>query len=169
MFRITRTVAAITVALGAVSLTHCSSGDPLAAGAASGGEGGMADDVSCVGDSRVDTYAAKLDKPGTRGVLSFELTSSEPAPPAKGSNTFELRILDADGVAVQGELSIALDMPDHGHGTSVTPVITFDAASGVYTIAPVYLFMPGVWRIALDFDADPDVTDHALFFFCIEG
>src|SRR5690349_4423549 len=165
MLRISRTVAMLATAMGAASLTHCSSDDSPdgAAGAATGGEGGVEGDVSCVGDSRVDTYTAKLEKPGTRGVLSFELTSSEPAPPAKGSNTFELYVLDADGVPVEGELGIALDMPDHGHGTSVTPVVSFAAASGLYTITPVYLFMPGVWRVALDFTADGDVSDHTEF------
>ena len=171
MFRISRTVAMIAAAMGAASLTHCSSDDPPdgPAGAARGGEGGVEGDVSCVGDPRVDVYTAKLEKAGTRGVMTFELTSSEPAPPAKGSNTFELHVLDADGVPVEGELGIALDMPDHGHGTSVTPIISFDAASGLYTITPLYLFMPGVWRVALDFTADGDISDRTEFFFCIEG
>lgn len=138
-----------------------------------GGEGGaLAGEVSCTGDARVDTYTAKLAKPGESGVLDFELTESDPAPPAKGQNTWTLTIKDADGNAMTGTLAVDLFMPDHGHGTSVPPVVSFDDASGSYTVKPVYLFMPGVWRITLEYYADPadkKPLDQVAFFFCIEG
>jgi hypothetical protein len=169
MFRSTSTAVTIASVLTAVSLTHCTGDDGGEHGPNHGGEGGYAGDVSCVDDERVDTYTAKLLKPGTRGVLSFELTSSEPAPPAKGSNAFSVRILDEDGAALEGELGIALDMPDHGHGTSVTPVVSFDPPSGIFTLAPVHLFMPGVWRVELDFRVEGSEVDRAVFHFCIEG
>jgi hypothetical protein len=168
MFRITSSVAMLAVTMAAASLVHCAS-DHGGEHPQNHGEGGFEGDVSCVDDERVDTYTARLERPGARGVLSFELTSSEPAPPAKGSNAFEVRILDEAGAALEGELGIALDMPDHGHGTSVTPVVTFDAPSGRYTLAPVYLFMPGVWRVALDFRVAGSEVDRAVFYFCIEG
>ncbi len=138
-----------------------------------GAEGGaFSGDVSCSDDARVDTYTAKLVKPGDNGVLAFELTESDPAPPAKGANTWTLTITDAGGAAMSGTLAVELFMPDHGHGTSVPPVVSFDAASGSYTVKPVYLFMPGVWRITLDYYADPadeKPVDAATFYFCIEG
>jgi hypothetical protein len=138
-----------------------------------GGEGGaFSGDVSCSDDARVDTYTAKLTKPGENGLLGFELTESDPAPPAKGANTWTLTITDADGNAMSGTLAVELFMPDHGHGTSVPPVVSFDAASGTYTVKPVYLFMPGVWRITLDYYADPaggKPVDAASFYFCVEG
>ena len=68
---------------------------------------------------------------------------------------------------------MSLTMPDHGHGTPVTPVISFDAATGEYTVTPLYLFMAGVWRIQFEAYADEAdgavPLDRARLFFCIEG
>jgi hypothetical protein len=172
-----RAIGLLALALTLASLTRCASGGASEGSGGSGGssinlggEGGALDgEVSCTDDSRVDTYTANLVRPGARSVLSFDLVSSEPAPPARGRNTFELRVTDADGASVAGELGVELDMPDHGHGTSVVPVVTFDDAAGVYTITPLYLFMPGVWRIELELSVDGDALDRAEYFFCIEG
>jgi hypothetical protein len=166
MFRVPRPAAAVLLALAALGLTHCGSDD---APGGSGGTSGHQGDVSCVDDSRVDTYTAKLEKPGLRGMFSFELTSSEPAPPAKGANRFEVRVFGAGGEPLEGELALELEMPDHGHGTSVAPVVSFDAASRSYTIEPVQLFMPGVWRVGLELVTPDTALDRAEFFFCIEG
>jgi hypothetical protein len=168
--------AACAVAGAALASAGCAS-DP--GGAAGSGGSSAADSsfggesVSCLDDPRVDTYTASLQKEGARGVLTFELVSSEPAPPAKGPNTFELVVTGADGVPLSGNLGVELLMPDHGHGTQVPPVVTFDAESSSYDVRPVYLFMPGVWRVELDYYGDAPVdaepVDHATFFFCIEG
>jgi hypothetical protein len=138
---------------------------------ASTSAGGLSGDVSCVSDSRVDTYVAGLTREGERGMLSFRLDSSDPAPPAKGGNTFEVSIFDAEGMSVTGDLRVELVMPDHGHGTQVEPVVSYDEATERFTIAPVYLFMAGVWRVTLALAAgDPSkVVDRADFYFCIEG
>jgi hypothetical protein len=50
--------------------------------------------------------------------------------------------------------------------------VTFDESTDQYVIVPVYLFMPGVWRVELDYYTDASDThtlDEAVFFFCIEG
>jgi hypothetical protein len=169
-------VAVLAVSGAAAANAGCASDAPAAAG--SGGSNALdssfgGDSVSCVDDPRVDTYTAKLEKPGARGLLDFELVASDPAPPAKGPNTFELSVKDADGMPLSGNLGVELLMPDHGHGTQVPPVVTFDADSNEYDIDPVYLFMPGVWRVELDYygDAplDSEPVDRATYFFCIEG
>lgn len=130
-------------------------------------------EVSCQDDSRVDGYVAGLEKPGSLGMLSFRLVESDPAPPAKGSNTFSLQVLDARGGWATADLGVDLIMPDHGHGTSVVPKIAFDPATHSFTIAPLYLFMAGVWRIdftAYEDAADPSTKlDQVSFFFCVEG
>ncbi len=130
-------------------------------------------EVSCVDDPRVDAYTANLKKPGQKGVYTFQLSQSDPAPPAKGTNAFVLKITDADGKAAGGVLNVSLKMPDHGHGTSAVPIVTFDSATSSYTVTPLYLFMAGVWRIQFDaYVGDPDAgpaTDSVAFFFCIEG
>jgi hypothetical protein len=166
---IRRTAASLVLfALGA----GCSDSKPHATPPANDGAGGLSGDVSCATDERVDTYTAGLRKEGESDVLSFAIVTSEPAPPAKGSNAFEVEVADSDGAAQAGDLRVSLFMPDHGHGTSVTPVVTYDEDTGRFTLTPLYLFMAGVWRITFEFRADPDAKaplDRATFFFCIEG
>jgi len=146
--------------------------------------------VECSSKPNVDTYAAGLQKPGVAGQLVFELVSSAPAPPARGNNTFVVKVHSADGAALSGELSAKLDMPEHGHPTTVQPTITFDPDRGVYTLDPMYLFMVGLWRITFTFRSNPsdadgmpdadaantagapnsvmNVSDSGVFYFCVE-
>jgi hypothetical protein len=128
--------------------------------------------VSCEQDPRVDAYQ-DLTRAGDLGALSFRLAQAEPAPPAKGNNTFHLDITDASGAPMAGSLKVDLKMPDHGHGTSVKPSVSFDPATGEWTIDPLYLFMPGVWRIQLEaYDGSASAgapLDRTALFFCIEG
>jgi hypothetical protein len=158
------------------SLSACS-GDPTPAGEGDGlvGEDGQPlpdGTVACSEDPRLDDYVA-LDKHGELGVLSFRLSTVQPAPPAKGNNTFQLEINDADGAPVDGDLHVDLKMPDHGHGTSVKPAIDFDPQTEQYTVSPLYLFMPGVWRIQLEAYAGSATgatpLDRTALYFCIQG
>ncbi len=170
--------------LALVALAACGShgGTGVTSSSATGADASndttVADDalvgeVSCTDDSRVDHYTANLKKAGQKGVYTFQLSQSDPAPPAKGSNAFVLKITGADGMALGGEMRVSLKMPDHGHGTSVKPEVTFDSSTSSYSVTPLYLFMAGVWRIQFDaYAADPDAgppTDTAVFFFCVEG
>jgi hypothetical protein len=161
--------AAFGVALWA-ALGACSgdSSDPDAAAKS----GDLQGTVSCEQDPRVDAYQG-LAKAGDLGVLSFRLAQVEPAPPAKGNNTFHLDITDASGTPVEGALKVDLKMPDHGHGTSVKPNVSFDPATNEWTLEPLYLFMPGVWRIQLEAYDGAAITgaplDRTALFFCIEG
>lgn len=130
-------------------------------------------EASCASDPRVDAYVPNLDKEGKLGVLSFRLVRSEPAPPAKGDNTLTLLIVDADGAPVDGELTVGLTMPDHGHGSMLEPTVSYDADSGFRTVTPVNLFMAGVWLVQLELYSgaadEGDLLDRAEFYFCIEG
>ena len=136
--------------------------------------------VSCLSDSRVDTYGNEgtgdLEKPGERAVLSFRFFDLEPSPPAKGNNTFHVQLEKPNGDLVEGGLGVDLRMPDHGHGTSVEPVVTPDPALRTFTVTPLNLFMPGVWRLEFEaFDAaagdssPADIIDRVALHFCIEG
>jgi len=143
---------------------------PVDAGDTAIGAGGLTGDVTCAADARVDLYVAGLTAEGERGELAFRIDSSEPAPPAKGGNTWEVSVLDADGSPMLGRLDLALDMPDHGHGSQVDPEVTYDEDTGRFTITPLYLFMAGVWRIELTLVSDAEkVVDRGTFYFCIEG
>ncbi|HWO07903.1 MAG TPA: FixH family protein [Polyangiaceae bacterium] len=134
--------------------------------------------VSCTQDPRLDAYAGSLDKAGELGTLLFRFSDFNPTLPSRGNNTFHVQLLDAEGAPVGGAaspgavtLGVDLLMPDHGHGTSVEPVVSFDAGTGRYTLTPLYLFMPGVWRVQLE--AEPSgggaTLDRVALHLCIEG
>jgi hypothetical protein len=128
--------------------------------------------VSCEQDPRVDTFAANLTKKSPSGALTATLLSATPAPPALMSNSWTVKLTDATGTAITGAtLSIVPFMPDHGHGTSIVAQVT-SGADGSYTLDPLYLFMPGVWRITIGVMPDagaPAPDDEVQYFFCIEG
>jgi len=127
--------------------------------------------VSCANDPRVDTYTANMTKASKSGAVKVTLVASDPAPPAIQTNKWTIKVTDANGAAIPGAtIAVAPFMPDHGHPTSVKPVITANA-DGTYRIDPLYLFMPGVWRITISVGtgADAGATEDVAFFFCIQG
>jgi hypothetical protein len=134
--------------------------------------------VECAAEAGVDNYAPGLTKLGTNGELTFTLVSSTPAPPALDDNTFLVQVSGPDGTPLAGELSAVLDMPEHGHTSPKTPVITFDAASGSFSLDPMYFFMVGLWRITLTFEPAASGAagagdaagspDSAVFQFCVD-
>jgi hypothetical protein len=174
--------------LGAISLGAlggCSSSSATAAAADSSGGasstaglGGPSGTVECATEAGVDSYAPGLSKLGANGALTFTLASSTPAPPALDDNVFVVQVTDLDGNPLEGELSAVLDMPDHGHNSPKTPVITFDAGSGTFSLDPMYFFMVGLWRITLTFApaasgaagaGDSEASaDSAVFKFCVD-
>ena len=122
----------------------------------------------CDSETRDDPYAPGMIKLGPNG-YEFKLVTSTPGPPRKGNNTWVVQIshpAPVDGLA----LTVVPFMPDHGHGTAVVPVIT-PAASGTYSIAPVNLFMTGLWsvRITARAAAGSAELDHADFLFCVNS
>ena len=118
-----------------------------------------------------DAYTPGMQKLGDAGRYSFELLSSSPAPPAVDDNTFVLQVKDAAGQPVAGELSVALEMPEHGHPSPKQPDITFDPDSSTFTLDPMRLFMVGLWRLTFSFQpasGSAADADSAVFNFCID-
>ena len=128
--------------------------------------------VGCASEvSAADSYAPGMKKLGDLGLYDFELLSSTPAPPALNDNTFVVQVSDADGNPVPGTLSVALDMPEHGHPSPAQPQITFDARSNAFTLDPMRLFMVGLGRLTFGFQPDAGTAsdaDSAVFKFCID-
>jgi hypothetical protein len=125
------------------------------------------DVVNCQDDPRVFAYAPNLTVTSAGGTLKFVLVESDPAPPARGNDTWTLRVTDASGQPMANmSLSVQTLMPNHGHGSSVTPQIT-NQGGGNYRVTPLYLFMPGVWRIRFFPTTSP--TETADFWFCVQG
>jgi hypothetical protein len=137
-----------------------------AALAACGGSTPGDEPVNCQTDSRVMTYAPNVTATAASG-MKYVLVQSDPAPPARGTDTWNLRVTDAAGTA-QPSLSLQIKtlMPDHGHGSSVTPTIS-NQGSGNYQVQNLFLFMPGVWKITFAPATAP--TDTADFWFCVPG
>jgi hypothetical protein len=126
--------------------------------------------VTCADDARVDSYAPNLVKASASGHLKVTLVSSDPVPPSVGTNTWKIHVADGAGAPMAASgITIASFMPDHGHGSSVKAVIT-DNGNGDYTVTPLYLFMPGVWRITFALPAtDAAPAEQVQFFFCVAG
>ena len=117
--------ATLSLLIGAsCSLCACSSQAPTTGGAA----GGVGTTVGCR-PSDGDIYVAGIKKAGTAGRFDFALVGSTPSPPAQGDNLFVVQVIDANGDAAFGELSVTLEMPEHGHPSPKQPEIRFDAES----------------------------------------
>jgi YtkA-like len=123
--------------------------------------------IGCLNDPRAQIYTANVQRKGYGNLLTFVLTQGDPAPPAKGTNTWTVKLLDGAGNVVTGGTIMATPyMPDHGHGTAVAPETT--PSGDGYMITPLYLFMPGLWQITLQ-AMTPAGDDSAVFNFCIPG
>ena len=108
-----------------------------------------------------------MKQKGYGNLLTFVLVEGTPAPPVRGSNTWTVQLLDGAGNLVTGATLVAtLLMPDHGHASSVVPQTMPSGDS--YTIAPLYLFMAGLWQITL-VAMTPAGDDSTVFDFCIPG
>jgi len=155
--------------IGAAStLCACSSKAPKSDQPATAGASGSS--VGCRA-SDGDSYAPGLEKAGSADRFIFTLVSSTPAPPALDDNVFVVRVSDTDGKVVDGTLSVALEMPEHGHPSPKQPEIRFDPESAAFTLEPMRLFMVGLWRITFAFEAsvaEGSRTDSAVFEFCID-
>lgn len=124
--------------------------------------------ITCQNDPRAMTYAPGLSVTSTSGSRKYVLLSANPSPPARGTDTWTIKITDAAGQAQTGlSVSVLPFMPDHGHGTSVNASVTPNS-DGTYKVDPLYFFMPGVWRVT--FAVPPNqLSDVGEFFFCVPG
>ncbi len=124
--------------------------------------------TACDRDTRKDVYAAGMAKTGAG--VTVKILDAQPSPPSKGKNTLTLQVLDAGGKPVDGAtLSIVPTMPDHGHGTSVVPVVTPLGADGKYTASDVYLAMAGLWEVKITVQVPGGATSDVTFAFCLDG
>jgi len=125
---------------------------------------------NCAAETRADTFVVGLDKVGDASKLDFKLMTADPAPPTRGDNTWELQVSAmAAGVVGNGvagaQLTATPFMPDHQHGSPVQVAIT-DMGSGKYELAPVNLWMPGLWETTVQVTSGA-TSDQAVFRFCI--
>jgi hypothetical protein len=156
------------------TVTGCSSSD---ATEASGDGGTVAISAACAADNRKDIYTAGLAK--TASDLSVSMTSSEflpsgsaadPGPVQKGMNTVTILVTDANKAPVDGaNVSLVLLMPDHGHGSAVTPTVK-PLGGGKYEVDNVWLSMAGLWRFTFSIiPTGANAPKEAVYQFCIDG
>src|SRR5688572_14991415 len=119
---------------------------------------------NCEAETRDDEFVIGLVKPGESSRIEFKLLSSDPAPPARGNNTFILQLstMAAPVMPVEGaSLNIMPFMPDHQHGTGIPVVTTPMTEAGQYKLDPVNLWMPGLWEVRIQ--ASGASGDRAVF------
>ena len=146
----------------------------MAMGGMDMGEMEMGPMISCAGDPRVSMYMDGMIKAGLAGAAQVKITSATPSPPANGQNTWTIQLMDRTGTPMAGAVTVLPDMPDHGHVSPQTPVVTAGATVGAYTVSNLYLFMAGVWRIQLSISTGSaadggSLVDIVTFYFCVQG
>ena len=149
----------ITVLALALSIAACG-------GSSNGGSADSGDVVNCQSDPRVLTYSPPVTIQSQAKTMKFTLNQSSPAPPARGTDTWNIHVTDANGTALSNlTLTAKPFMPDHGHGPAVNSSVSNDG-NGDYTVRDLYFFMPGVWQVTFTAQGS---TDSAVFMFCVPG
>jgi hypothetical protein len=123
---------------------------------------------SCATETRApDDYTEAVTRTSAKGTYVATVTTSNPSPPAKGSDSWTVQIDDAGGAAIDGlTIGVVPFMPDHGHGTTVRALVTADGG-GVYVMAPLYLYMEGYWEVTLNLQPPGGTPDTVMFPVCI--
>jgi hypothetical protein len=129
------------------------------------------DTVDCTKVTNVDTFVVGLEHHGEVGLLDFQLMSADPAPPARDDNTWVVQInAMASGVVgapiTGASLVVTPYMPAHGHPAGKEVLITPMATAGQYQLAPVNLWMPGVWETTIE-ATQGTTMDSTVYRFCI--
>lgn len=123
--------------------------------------------IACTeGDPAVpaaDEFLLPLTKQSLDETLSATLVEANPAPPARGNNTWRIELSDGNGEPVEDlALNARLFMPQHRHGSSATTVSATDVP-GEYEIDRINFLMGGVWEVRLY--ADTLAADREVFFY----
>ncbi len=151
-------------AMASLSLVGaCSSSD--SGEGSSGSSGSQA--TACEQDSRKDVYAAGIAKQSA--ALTVKIVESTPSPPKKGTNTMMLEVADGAGKPLEGAtVSVVPYMPDHAHGSAVTPVVT-PMGGGRYDVKKIYYPMPGLWKVTVTVQMPGAAPQDVAFNFCFDG
>lgn len=154
------------VAVGSASLVAaCSSSDASTSSSSSGSSGFQS--TACEKDTRKDIYTAGLAKQSAG--LTVKIVESNPSPPKKGMNTMTLELVDGAGAAVDAAtVAVTPWMPDHAHGSALTPVAT-PMGGGRYAVSKIYYPMPGLWQVTVSVQTPGAAAQEVTFNFCFDG
>jgi hypothetical protein len=124
----------------------------------------------CAGDPRATAYAVGLSAKATDGALAVTFVDANPAPPAKGENTWTVKIADGSGQPMSGAtVTVTPFMPDHGHGSSIVPQVSPMGSDGTYEVSLLELFMPGIWQVTFTITPASGPPGTVVFTFCVDG
>jgi hypothetical protein len=148
------------------ALGACSSSPTDPGSSGSSGTSGQAA-TACDKDTRKDVFTAGLAKQSS--ALSVKIVESTPSPPKKGTNTMVLEITDPAGKPIDGAtVSVTPWMPDHAHGSAVTPQVT-PMSGGKYNVEKIYYPMPGLWKVTVTVQMPGAAPQEVAFNFCFDG
>lgn len=155
------------LALAAVPLAACSS-------SRGGGTGGSAGSTTagsiCDSDPRATPYAAGLSATSTGDTVKVSFVGATPSPPAKGENTWTIKVVDNKGDPMENAaITLYPFMPDHGHGSSIVPQVMPMSTAGTYQITLIDLFMPGIWQNTFTITPASGSPATVVFTFCVDG
>jgi hypothetical protein len=127
-----------------------------------------------MGGHRAGGMDASSQKPTDAGAYSrtmnskdggFKVTyTSDPAGVPIGSLiSWQLQVLTAAGEPVKdAEITVAGDMPEHGHGLPTMPQVTKNLGDGKYLVEGIKFSMPGWWTMTFTIKSG-DKTDSVTF------
>jgi hypothetical protein len=140
----------------------------LASACSNDDHGGDDTSYNCAEETRDDDFVAGIEKAGNMSAMKFALMTADPAPPARGDNTWDLRLTDTGGTAIAGaQLLVTPFMPDHQHGSPLAVKVEAQTTPGHYKLSPVNMWMPGLWEITIEAQTTTASTDKTVFRFCI--
>jgi hypothetical protein len=129
--------------------------------------------VDCARETSDDEFVVGFTKPGVNGKYNFELTSFDPAPPARLLNEWTIKITSSAAGAAPLDAAEPLYMtpymPAHMHGAGIDVVIDPMPTAGEFKFSKINLHMPGIWEVTVEVD-DPQNTatyDSVVFKPCI--
>lgn len=153
-----------------VSAFGCGSSTPAGSGGSSSSGTTTTTSSACATDAGVHEYAVGLAGESATGELTVTFLDADPAPPAKGDNTFLIKVTDGQGQPVVGATIVTQGyMPAHGHPLSIKPATTPKGSDGTYEITPVTLFMPGVWEVTFEITPVMGAAGSVKFSFCADN
>lgn len=125
-------------------------------------------DVTCQHDRRVEDFYAGVVMRGHRGAL-FVLRAAKPTWPNVGTNSWKLMVSDMERMPfTNATVQARASMPDHGHDASWLTAVEL-SPQGEVDLAPLELFMPGVWQVDLRLESQGGELDDASLVFCVDG
>jgi hypothetical protein len=153
-----------TLCFAALGLAGC--GPSSTSGTGAGGSGPSV----CATDPRAEVYAVGLTQAAMDGAMKVSFVDATPAPPAKGVNAWTFKLTDGQGAPISGAaITVKQVMPDHGHGSSITPQVAPKGSDGTYEVTLLEFFMPGIWEITFTVTPAGGTADTVVFTFCVDG